>query len=82
MIPKRIEGATRYLGAPVGWKAPESGPCVHLAIRDEATPPAMVSAWEPTPAELLRLAAGAPVLLTVAGIAHPPVFVGVGEIPE
>lgn len=81
MIPKRIEGSTRYLGAPQGWTPEQDGgECVHLAIRDEANPaPVMVSAWEPTPDELRRLNSGALIYLTVAGVQHPPVMLTVGE---
>lgn len=82
MIPKRIEGATRYLGAPLGWQPDDDGDCAHLAIKQEFNPPRMSSAWEPTPDELARIAAGAHVVLTVAGSGHPPVMLSVGEVPE
>lgn len=84
MIPGRIPGATRYLGAPVGWKPEVGGHCAHLAILDmpvNGGVPAMHSVWEPTPDELERLAAGAPVYLCVLGGVHPPVSLGVGEAP-
>ena len=84
MIPKRIEGATRYLGAPVGWEPELDGECAHLAIRDLAlaTGNVMVSVWEPTPGELAALIAGAPVILTMAGSEHPPVMIAVGLPPS
>jgi hypothetical protein len=77
MIPKRIEGATRYLGAPVGWEPESDGDCAHLAIVDVETGfgPRMISAWEPTPAELQLLNEGKPVYLQVCGTGHPPVFI-------
>jgi len=83
MIPCRIPKATRYLGAPIGWKPDEHGDCAHLAIRDMATAagPAMMSLWEPTPAELERLNAGAKVSLLIVGNVHPPVSLGVGMSP-
>jgi hypothetical protein len=83
MIPKRIPKATRYLGAPVGWKPEERGPCAHLAIRDMDTTagPAMMSLWEPTPDELERLNLGAPVSLLVIGQVHAPVMIAVGTVP-
>lgn len=83
-LPIRISGATRWLGAPLGWEPDTQGPCSHLAIRDEDTTAgrAMASAWEPTPEELLRLNAGAPIILTVMGTVHPPVEVRVGYPPK
>ena len=36
-----------------------------------------ISAWLPTPDELVRLNAGEPVYLSVWGNGHPPVHVGV-----
>lgn len=84
MIPGRIAGATRYLGAPAGWVPEETGDCAHLAICDiplsDGTP-SMLSVWEPTPDELERLAAGAQVYLTIVGQGHPPVSLGVGNPP-
>jgi hypothetical protein len=81
MIPKRIAGATRYLGAPKGWEPEADGDCSHLAIVDVPSTnggsPVMISAWEPTPKELEALVAGAPVYLQVVGSAHPPVMVWV-----
>lgn len=82
MIPKRIEGATRYLGAPADWNPDTDGDCSHLAIVDtrmDGGMPVMISAWEPTPAEIERMATGKPVYLQVCGTAHPPVAVWVPE---
>ena len=79
MIPARISGCTRALGAPEGWTPASNGPCSGLAIRDERVGdiPSMVSAWEPTPAELRALRAGAKIHLRIAGTAHPPVMLSV-----
>jgi hypothetical protein len=81
MIPRRIVGATRYLGAPKGWEPDKDGTCSHLAIldvpSDNGGAPVMISAWEPTPKELEALNAGAPVYLQIVGSAHPPVMVWV-----
>ena len=82
MIIKMIEGATRNIGKSQGY--------IGLPLRDEVVDdivtgpgtPVMVSAWEPTPAELERLAKGAPILLRVVGQIHPPVMIEVGELPE
>lgn len=80
MTPLRIDGATRYLGAPVGWEPEKQGPCSHLAILDVTTEHGgnvMISAWEPTPAELKALNEGKPVYLQIVGVGHPPVAVWV-----
>ena len=79
MLIKRIRGYTRVLGAPAGWTPETSGECLGLPIRDEMNGdlPCMVSAWEPTPAELAALAAGASIKLRVIGHAHPPVMLSV-----
>lgn len=80
MIPRRIAGATRYLGAPKGWEPESDGDCSHLAILDVENDHGhnvMLSAWEPTPAEIEALQAGAPVYLQIVGTGHPPVNVWV-----
>lgn len=84
MIPGRIPGATRYLGAPDGWVPDATGDCAHLAIRDmpiNGDVPSMHSVWEPTPDELERLKAGAKVYLIIVGAVHPPVALSVGAAP-
>jgi hypothetical protein len=81
MLSKRIEGATRVIGKSQGYHG--------LAIRDETInctvngdgTPCMTTAWEPTPDELARLNAGAPILLTILGTGHPPVSMAVGDAP-
>lgn len=79
----RISGATRNLGAPRDWDKDAHGPCGGLPIRDEKTTAGdgMTSAWFPTPEEIERIAAGAPVYLTVLGRVHPPVSMAVGPRP-
>lgn len=83
MIPARISGCTRVLGAPAGWTPETSGPCCGLPIRDEINSDqnVMISAWEPTPSEIAALVAGAKVMLRVAGTGHPPVMLWTGEPP-
>jgi hypothetical protein len=48
-----------------------------LPIRDELSGdmPAMVSCWEPTPAELAVLNNGGKVYLRIVGQGHPPVMI-------
>lgn len=82
MTPGRVRGATREIGKSQGY--------VGLAIRDEAMhcpvngpgTPVMVTAWVPTPAELAALNAGAPVEVRILGRLHPPILLGVGDVPD
>lgn len=85
MLVGRIQGFTRDLGRPEGWDEARDGLCGSLPIKDEPYEGGlnqMISAWEPTPEELERLALGAPVLLRVVGVVHPPVMMTVGKVPE
>lgn len=78
MIPARIEGFTRVLGAPVYWDPYGPEPCCGLPIRDATTDegtPVMWSAWEPTPDEISAIIAGSKVYLCVVGTQHPMVSV-------
>ena len=78
-----IEGATRHLGAPQGWDQERDGACDALPIRDMQDMPGgqnrMVSAWFPTPDEIVAIMGGAPVFLSVVGAQHPPVMLSVGD---
>ena len=84
MIAARIEGFTRELGKPDGWDNQKHGHCGCLPVKDveSAAGNQMISAWVPTPDELAKLAAGAPVYLGIVGGVHPPVWLAVGEAPE
>lgn len=76
MISRAISGATRRIGKAQGY--------LGLALRDTVTEdgtPVMCSAWEPTPAEIAQIAAGAPIYLWVYGTGHPPVMLTVGDAP-
>lgn len=75
MIAIRIAGATRRIGKAQGYKG--------LSVLDRVTEtgqPVMTTAWEPTPAEIDRIAAGAPIYLHILGTGHPPVMLDVGEL--
>lgn len=77
MIPNSIPGTTRRIGKSQGYNG--------LSLRDELCPhngPQMVSSWQPTPAEVAAIVAGAPIYLTVLGAGHPPVILAVGPKPE
>lgn len=80
MIVKRIADASRVLGAPADWK--DDGSCVGLPVLDVQTPEGnfMVSAWEPTPAEIQQLINGETLKLWIRGISHPVVAISVGPI--
>jgi hypothetical protein len=76
-----IEGATRVLGKSQGYLGlPLRDELINCTVDGEGTP-SMVTAWEPTPDELVLLNAGAPVLLRVLGTGHPPVMLTVGPAP-
>lgn len=74
MINLAIKGTTRRIGKSQGYK----GLCVCDFTFSDGTP-AMQTAWEPTPAEIARIVAGEPIVLTLLGTAHPPVLI---EVPE
>ena len=78
-----IQNATRILNAPKNWNKERDGICGTLPIRDEETTAGitMVSAWYPTPEEMGRILAGAPIYLYVVGKVHPPVSMSVGPRP-
>lgn len=78
----RIRGCTRVIGKAQGYYGL---PLKDIIIDDTVTgpdTPAMVTAWFPTPDELVAINAGAPIHLTVVGTGHPPVMLGVGDVPQ
>jgi|GEM_PF-1023394 len=79
---KTIEGATRVFDAPANWDQEANGACLPLTVRDELIDgvPFMVSAHQPTAAELQRLQQGAPVYLGISANVHPVIFLSVGEM--
>jgi len=82
MIIAMIQGATRIIGRSQGFLGlPLRDELIDCAVNGPNTP-SMVTAWEPTPEELAKLNAGAPVHLRVLGSSHPPVMLAVGEVPE
>lgn len=78
----RVENATRVLGKSQGYLGlPIRDEFVHCSVNGEKTP-SMVTAWIPTPDEIERINAGAPIHLRLIGSSHPPVMVDVGKAPE
>lgn len=80
MLIARIQGSTRQLGAPNDWDG-DLSKCHVLPIRDVMTEQGnfMVSAWEPTPAEVEQIKAGQTIKLWIQGTGHPVVKLSVGE---
>lgn len=78
----RIDGCTRVLGKSQGYLGlPLRDVTLNDAVNGPETP-AMQTAWLPTPAEIAAINAGAPIILTVLGVSHPPVMIGTGEAPD
>jgi hypothetical protein len=90
----RIEGAQRvlgksqgYHGLPVREEAQNLGDLPHMLHVMGFNPvngvcPTMQTVWFPTPDELDALAKGAPIYVTLVGVAHPPIRVSVGNAPK
>lgn len=78
----RIAGCTRVLGKSQGYYGlPVRDVRINEAVNGPETP-AMQTAWFPSVDEMRAMVAGAPIILTVIGSAHPPVMMSVGEVPE
>lgn len=82
MKPGFIENAKRILGAQQGYIGlPIRDIEVNCSVNGEGTP-AMQSIHYPSAEEVMALMGGAPLILTVLGVRHPPVMIEVGEQPE
>jgi hypothetical protein len=79
MLPLRPAGAQVKFVAPEGCE--QQVGALHAARETHDGIGFLVSKWEPTPEELARLLAGAPVVLGISAPQHPVVFVSVGEPP-
>lgn len=79
MKPGTIAGATGSLSAPKSWTEQQDGVCEPLTVRREGQ--VLKSAWFPTGDELVALARGAPLVLSVWGNGHPPVALEVEVLP-
>jgi hypothetical protein len=78
----RIQGWTRELGKCQGYLGlPLRDTLVTCTVGGTGTP-AMETAWLPTPDEIARINAGAPIILRVISTAHPPVMLEVGDAPN
>jgi hypothetical protein len=77
-----IPGVTRFLGKSQGYRGlPVRDQLINSTVTGPDTP-SMVTAWTPTPDELAALNRGASVHVELMGNQHPPILVGVGEVPE
>jgi hypothetical protein len=77
----RIEGCTRVLGKSQGYLGlPLKDIELNSTVTGEGTP-SMQTAWFPTPKEIADIQAGAAIVLTVIGTAHPAVMLGTGTVP-
>ncbi len=77
-----IVGCTRELGKSQGYLGlPLRDILIDCTVNGPDTP-AMETAWLPTPDEIAAIVAGAPVILRVVGIWHPPVMIYTGEVPR
>jgi hypothetical protein len=82
MLIGRPVGTTRVLGKSQGYLGlPLRDETISCSVNGPETP-SMITAWHPTPKELEALNAGAPVHVRIIGVAHPPLMVEVGEVPE
>ena len=81
MMIGRVANATRVLGKSQGYRGlPIRDETINCAVNGEGMP-VMITAWEPTPDEIAKIVAGAPIHLIVLGMVHPPVMMQVGESP-
>lgn len=84
MQPARISGAKAVLGQPKDWNVERDGPVTGLPVRRETVgrTPCVVSAWTPTPEEVIDLVFGGSVELVFPGGVHPVTIVRVGPRAE
>jgi hypothetical protein len=85
MKPIPTKGATHNYGPPSGWSQKRDGPCGVLSVRVQQygiTPhQECISTWLPSDAEIMALARGGVVILSVVAGVQPPVAVSVESRP-
>lgn len=82
MMIGRVDGCTRVLGKSQGYLGlPIRDELIHERVNGPGTP-SMVTAWIPTPEEIEKIVAGAPIHLRILGTGHPPVMLDVGNVPQ
>lgn len=75
-----IRGFTHVFGKPADMSDEECS-ALHVRRGNYNGIDTLTSAWFPSPAELAALNAGQPVLLTIIGGGHPPVYLTAVEDP-
>lgn len=79
---QQIPGATRYIGKSQGYKGlPVRDATCNSTVTGPDTP-MMETAWQPTPDELVKINAGASIIVQLIGKGHPPIMLEVGPVPE
>jgi hypothetical protein len=78
MTPIPLENPDRRIGAPKDWDHAE-GLCHTIEVWDRDG--YMISAWQPTPAEIKLINEGCPILLHISGRLHPVVALSVSKEP-
>jgi hypothetical protein len=73
MTPIKFEGANVLLTRPEDMTDEQCGALPALRDKDEDGLPFLLTAWQPTPEEILAIQAGAPIYLKVCGMGMPPV---------
>lgn len=80
MNPVQHPSNNDVLGAPPGVSIEECRALPITRVQYDNGLPAVWSYWQPTDAERLAIANGAPVRLSIYGLTHPPLHVGVDGI--
>lgn len=76
-----ISGHTDIIGKEQGYLGlPIRQVLVDCSVNGSGTP-AIETAWLPTPDEIAAINAGAPIILRILDVNHPPVMIYVGEEP-
>jgi hypothetical protein len=83
MQPGKIAGWTNAMGAPEGWDEQTSEPCnvLHVRVTQRDGYASFESAWFPTPDQIERMIAGAPVIASIAG-GQPPMHLYVPHVRD
>lgn len=77
-----IQGFTRIIGQSQGYLGlPIRDITINCSVNGPNTP-AMETAWLPTPAEIVAIEDGAPIILRLFGRGHPPVMMRTGDAPD
>lgn len=77
MHPLNFKEANRIMNKPVDWDEATMGPCVGLPVLYDADHFQITSLWGLSLKERLLVLIGRPVVLTIIGLAQPPVSLGI-----